>query len=728
MATDWRKRWRDRLVPRQMPTIFQSEAHECGHACVAMVAAHHGGRLTLADIRGRFVPSSRGTSLKRLIEIAQGCGLDTRAYRIEPAQLQQLSLPCIVHVDLTHYVVLARVSNEGYHVVDPGTGASLLSPGEFHRRFTGIALELDPSPALQRRPVRASNPLGLLLAGIGSQSATVGGILLLAVMLELLSLCAPLLIQVVTDSVIPAADTELLMLMAGGFVTLALVHGLASMARTRLLIRLGEVLSAGWHSLICQRLLHLPYQFFVRRSIGDIHARFGSIATIQRTLTSGFLEASLDGVTASLCLCLMVWYSPLLAAISLLAVAIYGGLRWSSFSAIRAAEKAAIASEAAQQSLLLEILHGVHSIKASDTEGTQLARYSARSRDSAASTASVQALSSRVTEFERLTSRLQRVIVISAGAMLALEGQLTAGMLVAFVTFAGYFSDRACRLVDLVAEWKMLRLHADRLADITDAPGEAHREGIGLPDQPTYAIRMEGVGFRYSPDDPWVLDGLDLVVGEGECVAITGPSGNGKSTLAKVLLGMLEPERGAVLVGGRPIAVAGKRALRQSLGCVLQDDQLFNGSIEENIAAFEPNFDRARIEAAARAARIHGEIMQLPLGYATRLTDMAAALSGGQRQRLVLARALYQAPRLLVLDEASSQLDMDNERAINQAVSALRITRVIIAHRQETLAIADRVLELRDGRLRPLARAGATTAVSVARDADCSEPAEMMAQ
>ena len=726
MANNWRERLRAALKPRRMPTIFQSEAHECGHACVAMVAAHHGDCLTLADIRARFVPSTRGTSLKRLIEIAQGCGLDTRAYRIEPGQLAQLALPCIVHLDLTHYVVLTRVSSRGYHIVDPGTGACLLGAGEFQRRFTGIALELEPSPALQQREVRSSNPLGLLLAGIRNHSVSVAAILGLAIMLELLSLSAPLLIQGITDSVIPDADSDLLVLMAAGFATLALVHGLASMARTRLLIRLGEMLSAGWHSLICQRLLGLPYQFFVRRSIGDIHARFGSIAAIQRTLSTSFLEASLDGLTASLCLCLMLWYSPALASITVLAVATYGGLRWYTFASIQAAEKAAIASDAAQQSLLLEILHGIHSIKASDTEGTQLARYSARSRDSAAATASVQALSSRVSESERLISRLQRVIVVSVGAMLALEGQLTAGMLVAFVTFSGYFSDRACRLVDLLAEWKMLLLHADRLADITDAPGEAHRDGIGLPDRGTHAIELENVGFRYSPEDPWVLDGLDLTVAEGECVAITGPSGNGKSTLAKVLLGMLEPERGRVCVGDRPIALVGKRALRQNLGCVLQDDQLFNGSIEENIAAFEPNFDRSRIEAAARAARIHAEIMQLPLGYATRLTDMAAALSGGQRQRLILARTLYQAPKVLVLDEASSQLDIDNERAINQAVAALRITRVIIAHRQETLAIADRVLELRDGRLRPLASPAAARCAVAGTPADV-ESAELLA-
>lgn len=238
---------------------------------------------------------------------------------------------------------------------------------------------------------------------------------------------------------------------------------------------------------------------------------------------------------------------------------------------------------------------------------------------------------------------------------------------------------------------------------------------------------MCDLSFRYDADGPWILDGVDLDVGDGECVAIKGPSGTGKSTLAKLLLGLLVPARGGVSINGVALDAIDDDHFRRSVACVLQDDQLFNGTIADNIAFFEPNFSRADVVRAGRLAQIHEEVMRMPLRYNTRIVDLGASLSGGQRQRLILARALYRRPRVLILDEASSHLDLENERLVNEAIRGLSVTRIIIAHRPQTLAIADRIYELAGGKLRVAETQSAAAGDGVSRPLSTEPEKELSA-
>lgn len=704
---------------RRTPTVLQSEAQDCAHACLVMVARAHGSKLTLMGLRERFTPSTRGTSISRLIAMADAVGFQARAYRAEPGHVGQLKLPCILHWDAVHFVVLDRCDGVRFELVDPGAGRFTTDLAEFSRRFTGIAVELVPRAGISGRDAPSGQgSLAMLKGGLRGTAGTIASIVTLALLLELVGLASPLLIQIVTDSIIVSSDSRLLLLLTIAFAVAAVVHTVLSIARSSLLIRLGETLSVGWNSAVCERLLKLPYVFFVRRSIGDIHSRFASIYAIQRTVTNRFVEGALDGITAVLSLAMIVFYSPMLASITLAASVLYGAFRVATFPRVKAAEEQSISVQAVQQSLLLEILHGIHSIKANGFEAQKLSRFSARTEDAARSSASVQRWSGLVNEGGELIGRLHRVAAIGAGATLAIRGDISAGMLVAYLTYATQFSERSSRLVDLVSEWNMLVVHGDRLADIMLAPPEAAR-GSELVDPGRCDLRIEGLRFRYNEEEPWVLDGVGLHVAAGECIAIKGVSGSGKSTLAKLVIGLLEPGAGSVQIGGKAISSIPRAEMQQHVACVLQDDQLFNGSIAENIAFFVPNYCRQRVAAAAKAAQMHDEIMVMPVGYETKLIDMGASLSGGQRQRLILARALYRDPKILILDEASSHLDIANERLVNDAISRLSITRIIIAHRPETLAIADRVVELRNGVLvDPVAcaatagAAGSLTAVS----------------
>jgi ATP-binding cassette subfamily B protein RaxB len=296
---------------------------------------------------------------------------------------------------------------------------------------------------------------------------------------------------------------------------------------------------------------------------------------------------------------------------------------------------------------------------------------------------------------------VERIAVIWWGAALALQNVFSVGMLIAYLAYKDQFAARVSSLIDKGIEFRMLRLHGERLADIVLAPPEPHAGGaLDSPLLPEDAsLQATGLHFRYAEGEPWVLQDCSFRVGAGEAVAIVGASGCGKTTLAKVLLGLLPTASGAIGCGGHDLDRIGIGQYRRMVGAVMQDDQLFAGTIAENIAFGDDAPDMARVEAAATMASIHAEVAAMPMGYHSLIGDMGTTLSGGQKQRVVLARALYRKPRILILDEATSHLDVERERLVNDTIRRLRITRVIIAHRPETIASADRVLVMAGGRI-----------------------------
>jgi ATP-binding cassette subfamily B protein RaxB len=289
-----------------------------------------------------------------------------------------------------------------------------------------------------------------------------------------------------------------------------------------------------------------------------------------------------------------------------------------------------------------------------------------------------------------------RVTLIWLAIRLALDNAFSAGMLIAFIAYADQFIARAGGLIDKLMDFRMLRLHAERLADIAVAAPEPSAQAAWEGPIPEASIELHHLSFRYADSEPWILRDCNLRIEAGESVAITGPSGCGKTTLAKIMLGLLQPTEGEVRFGGIDIRTLGLTNFRCWISAVLQDDRLFAGSIADNIGFFDPQLSMERVVAAANLAAIHEDIMRMPMGYQSLVGDMGSSLSGGQRQRVVLARALYRQPILLVLDEATSHLDAQREGAINVAVKALKMTRVVIAHRMETIESADRIFTFVD--------------------------------
>jgi ATP-binding cassette subfamily B protein RaxB len=427
-------------------------------------------------------------------------------------------------------------------------------------------------------------------------------------------------------------------------------------------------------------------------------SRFESLTTIQHTLTTSFLEAMVDGLMAITTLVMLLLYSGQLGTLVCGVAALYGLLRFALYGPLRQAQEEYIVRAAKQQSNLLETVRGVQSVKLLDRQHQRQTVYQNLVVDTFNAGIRVQKLTMLFQALQGTLFGVENIAVIWLGASLVLQGGFSVGMLFAFLSYKQQFTSRVRSLIDKGIEFKMLSLHLERVADIALTAPEPH-DTIALPETPALQgdIEVRNLSFRYAEADPPVLQHVELKIEAGESVAIVGPSGCGKTTLLKVMIGLLPPTEGEVLVGGVSLSRLGVQAYRNMIGTVMQEDQLFTGSIADNISFFDQEADQDWVESCAQLAALHQDIVTMPMGYSTLIGDMGTVLSGGQKQRLLLARALYKRPKMLFLDEATSHLDVQREKLINDTIKQLNITRVIIAHRPETIASADRVIVLEHG-------------------------------
>jgi ATP-binding cassette subfamily B protein RaxB len=701
-----------------MRPILQAEAAECALAALAMIANAHGLHLSLPELRQRFPMSLKGARLDDLIRIAQQLDLRARALRLELQDLSRLALPCILHWDLNHFVVLAAIRGRTVTIYDPAIGERRLCIAEVSRHFTGVALELTPMAGFRPRRARPAIRLGHLTGRIAGLRRALAQVLALSLALQGFVALAPFLMQWVVDQVLVSADRDLLLVLGLGF-TLALPLRVGiGLLRGWTVTHLSSRLGLQWMGNVVAHLLRLPLEFFGKRHLGDISSRLESLQTIQKTLTAGFVEALIDGLMAVVTLALMLLYSARLALISVLAVALYLAIRMLAYRPLRERNERQLVAAARQQTHLLESLRGMQSLKVAGEETRRRAAYDNLMIETVNQEIHLARMGLGFSAANQLVFGAERIAVVWIGALLAMRNEFTAGMLVAYLAYKDQFAQRVGALIDRWVDFRMLRLHAERLADIVLTPPE-QESGSTLPVQlHTTRLEVEGLAFRYADGEPWLLQDCHLTVEPGESVAIVGPSGCGKTTLVKLLLGLLRPSAGQVRFGGQDLSRFGPRRLRDVAGTVMQDDQLFAGSLAENISFFDPHADHSRVEAAARLAAVHEDIEAMPMGYQSLIGDMGSSLSGGQKQRIMLARALYRRPRLLVLDEATSHLDVASERMVSAAVARLRLTRIVVAHRPETIASCDRILVLESGRIvrelrndprRPTAGAGGAT-------------------
>ena len=704
------------LWPRQrVPLVLQSEAAECGLACLAMVAGAHGLDTDLPSLRQRFELSSRGATLAQLMDIGEQMGLSNRAVRLELEELPELRTPCLLHWDLNHFVVLVHADTRHVTVHDPAVGERKLTLKEASPHFTGVALELAPAPGFRPRKERSDWKLRSLFKGQPGLWRAFSQMAVLSLVLEVFAILMPMLSQWVIDDVIVSRDTPLLAVLATSLGLLALMSLLTRLMRSWVVLGTSLSWKLNSSTQVFRHLIRLPLSYFDKRHTGDVMSRFASVGTIQDTLTRELVEAVLDGGVSLVTLGLMFAYSPQLAAIVLAVATLYLLVRLAVFGPYRRASEELIVREAQAQTFLMETLRGMNAIKFFSRPGWRVAGW----MNQQASMVNARVKQERISLLHQgvngVIGAVEQALVLYLAAQMIIAEQFSIGMLVAFMAYKGQFLQRANDLIERIISLRLLRLQGDRLADIVLTPTEpaspalaGHRAGLQAVSAPSsqagapaecMTLSLRDVVFRYARDEPPVLDHVNLTLHTGQALAVLGPSGCGKSTLMKILCGQVTPESGEVLLNGVPMASLGAEAFRSVLGTVFQDDQLFSCSIHDNIAMNDTEATAEKVEVAAALACVHDDIARMPMGYQTLVGSMGATLSGGQKQRILLARALYKRPRFLLLDEYTSHLDFATEKRVQDAINALGCGRFIITHREHSLQPDDEVFVLQAGQL-----------------------------
>ena len=682
---------------KRTPIILQTEMAECGLACIAMISSFYGHSYDLVTLRNKFPIPLTGATLKSVIAISEQLSLSCRPIKVELNQLASIKTPAILHWDMTHFVVLESVNNDMAIIIDPASGKSVMSADAVSNHFTGVALELTPTKEFtvsdEQKTLRIAD-FWNRTEGLKRSLLQIFG---LTMILNLFALLSPLYVQLVVDEAIQARDSSLLLVLAIGFAGILLIELTTRAFRSFFVLVMGSSLSLQVADNLFRHLMRLPLSYFEKRHMGDVVSRFGSIESLQELFTTGFVEAVVDGLVSVLMLVVLFLYSPMLAMIVVLAALTYLAVRIVFFSPLKRSTEESINAKAMEQSNFMESVRGIQTIKIFGKELFRRTLWQNRFADYINRKIRLGRYSIGFQFSDGVIFGLENILTIALGAKLILGGQLTVGMLYAFISYKRSFLQSAQALIEKVIEFRIAKLHLQRIADIAHSkPEELHRELIEKPGGRSGALELKSIAYRYSNGDSFLFEKVSLRICPGEVIAIVGPSGCGKSTLLKVMLGLLKPEKGKIFYGDMEIHSYGLKYYRDQVGAVMQEDKLFSGSIFDNISLFDSAPDKKRVEECARSACIHDEILKMPMAYNTLVGDMGSTLSGGQKQRLFIARALYHNPRILFMDEATSHLDGQNEQQVNENLKRLNMTRIIIAHRPSSIRYADRIFSVFD--------------------------------
>jgi ATP-binding cassette, subfamily B, bacterial CvaB/MchF/RaxB len=676
-----------------LPVVRQTEAAECGLACLAMISSYHGHRIDLNTLRRRHPVSLKGVTLRALIQVASHMHLACRPLRFEFGQLKQLRLPAIVHWDMNHFLVLKSVMKRGIVVHDPASGERFFPIAEASKHLTGVALELSPSDGFLPKDERARLPFSTFWTQLRGSTHALVQILILSVVLETFVIASPFYLQLTVDEVIARGDADLLTVLALGFGLLTAIKVASSAIRSLIILIVQNVLHLQIGARLFHHLIRLPITYFEKRHIGDILSRFTSIEPIRAALAEGLIAATIDGLMAMATLAMIFVYSTQLALVVLAAFILYAAVRLGLYRLLRERSLAVIEAKAHENSTFIETVQALQSLKIFNRESDRETQWLNRYADVVSANVRLGRAKVAFTTINDFLFGLENIITIYLAARLALSNSLTIGMIFAFMSYKQHFIEKAVQLVEKALDFRILELHLERLADIAlNALEPGHDRVLAYTRQIQGRIELRNVSFQYAETEPFVLEDISFTIEPGEFITIMGPSGGGKTTLVKIMLGLLEPTRGEVLIDGIPLTTIGRRAYREHVAAVMQEDQLLSGSIADNICFFDPSFDQERMVQCAHLAAVHEEIMAMPMTYNSLIGDMGSSLSGGQKQRVMLARALYRQPRVLFLDEGTAHLDIENEKYINNSLKHLQMTRISVAHRPEVSSGADRIL------------------------------------
>ncbi len=678
------------------------EATECGAACLGMILAHHGRWMSLERLRVLCGVSRDGSKAARMLRAARECGLAARGFNSEPGQLFDLPFPLIAFWNFNHFIVVEGIRKDRVYIVDPASGPRRMTLQEFDEGFTGVCLAFEPGPEWRPGGKAPSSVRGLR-SHLGRTRSALWFALLASVALAVPGLAAAALIRVFIDDVLITGNGAWVLTVLLGLAAAAVVQAGLTWLRQMSLARLEIRLSLVMVTRFLEHVVTLPMAFFGQRFIGDITARIASNDRVAQLLSAELVSSGMGLLTMLLYGAAMLAYDPYLT----LVVAVVASLNLVALrAASRARENAArltLKERGRVDGVALDGLGMIETIKASGEEGQFFARWSGLYANALAAQQDLTRLTSLLGVAPALVSSLGTVAILGVGGLKVLDGALSLGGLVAFITLTGGFLAPVSRLAALGASLQTIRGDLARLDDVLRyEPDE--RAGQALlgppadpPPRPRGLVAFDNVTFGYNPQEPPLIENLSFSIASGQRVALVGGSGSGKSTIARLVAGLMRPWSGAVSIDGRPIDEMPPSHLAAAVSHVDQEIALFEGTVRENVTLWNPMIEERQVTRALRDAAVHDEIMRRPGKYDAPVEESGRNFSGGQRQRLALARALATDPAVLVLDEATAALDTVVEADIDDRLRRRGATCLIAAHRLSTVRDADEIIVLEDG-------------------------------
>lgn len=682
---------------KSLPVLHSAEVAECGVVCIAMIAIYYGHDIDVNALRQRIKVSGAGTTLRSLIQIADTLDLSSRAIRVDLEDLVNVQTPAILHWDMNHFVVLKSVRGDKIIIHDPNQGRRAFKHDEISKHYTGVCLELARANRFEKKVDKRPTNISSLWTKIGGFWTSITQVLVLSLALQIVSLAAPFYLQLMVDSAVPSSDKELAVTLALAFIGIMCIRLLTELLRTWVTSALSLLLGFQMVGNIVRHLLRLRVDYFEARHIGDILSRIGSISNIKNAFTTDVISVVLNSLMALLSLAIILVYSVQLSLIVLLSLFIELIISLVTYPYFRRLTEEQIHAKAKEDSFLMESIRASTTIKLMSFESEREAQwrnYFAKEMNIGFSITKLNMFTGLLSGF---VSGLESILITYFAIIMIINNTgFSIGMLFAFVSFKGRFRSSASSLIDLFIKFKLLSLHLDRVGDIIHAQPDSFstRTDDFTGDA---SISLKNISFRYGTNMPYVFENVSLNIEDGEYIAFIGPSGGGKTTLLKLLIGLYRPEKGSIYLGGQEANQDLFQSWRRVSSAIMQEDKLLTGSIEQNIAFFDPDVDADQVLEAAEMAYVHKDIEAMPMKYQSLVGDMGSTLSGGQKQRILLARAIYRNPRVLYMDEGTANLDPKSETNIANVIKSLPITRVVIAHRPALIEDVDRVYRVADG-------------------------------
>lgn len=711
-------------LKKKVPLVMQAEASECGIACLAMIANFHGNPIDLREFRQAMPASSEGAKLSELITYAQHLGLSSRAVKADLKDISNLITPCILHWEFSHYVVLTRANKRTITILDPALGKRTLSTNEFSQGFTGICLELTQNKSLKTRRSSPKFSLAKLITPIKGIKRQLSLIFAVSLLIQVFSLISPLYMQTVIDKVLIDSNDNIVLILALGFGLVLLLDTMCSFLRESIVLRFSNELNLHLSKSVLSHMLRLPTDYFQRRHMGDILSRFSSLQAIRDVISQSVVSAIVDGLLAITTLIVMFAYSVKLALVTIVFAFIYSILRWWLFYPVKRLNHEILHSSAKQQSFLMQSLRAIRTIKLSNSEAKTESKWLNYFVDNANQRIKLGQWNIGFSTCNKALFGLENILIVYFAAHLVMDNSFTVGMLIAFVSFKNQFLSAHAAFLEKWIEYKVLDVHLHRLDDVINHPTEAsafnHSQGTTndidhnaeerLASNPLakaqnnrvssfydtnekdISIEIKNLSFKYHPHQQFVFSDVNLRINTESFIAIVGASGCGKSSFLNCLLGLTAPHTGQVLFNEQLLTPQTRNMF--NIAAVLQSDSLLTGSVLDNICNFAEHIDVEKALEAAQLACIHNDIMAMTMQYQTLIGDMGDSLSGGQKQRILLARAFYQKPQLLILDEATSHLDLETEKQVCNHLQHLNSAIVMVAHRPQTISTANQIFSL----------------------------------